>query len=48
MIIDYNHPIYKAKRENMSGFNKYNGAYYYSKDIVKNIIPKVKTDRKNR
>lgn len=45
MIIDYNHPIYKAKRENMSGFNKYNGAYYYSKDIVKYIIPKVKTDR---
>lgn len=44
MIIDHNHPIYKFKRENM-GFNKYNGAYYYSKDIVKYIIPKVKTDR---
>ena len=44
MIIDHNHPIYKSKRENM-GFNKYNGAYYYSKDIVKYIIPKVKTDR---
>ena len=23
----------------------YNGAYYYSREIVKNIIPKVKTDR---
>lgn len=44
MIIDHNHPIYKTKRENMD-FNKYNGAYYYSKDIVKYIIPKVKTDR---
>ena len=45
MIIDYNHPIYKAKREKMAGFNKYNGAYYYSKDIVKYIIPRIKTDR---
>lgn len=44
MIIDHNHPIYKSKRENM-GFSKYNGAYYYSKDIVKYIIPKVKTNR---
>lgn len=25
--------------------NQYNGAYYYSKEIVKNIIPNVKTDR---
>ena len=45
MIIDHNHPLYKAKRNAMSQDGKYNGAYYYSREIVKNIIPKVKTDR---
>lgn len=45
MIIDHTHPIYVKKRQNQSEGNKYNGAYYYSKDIVKHIIPKVKTDR---
>lgn len=45
MIIDHNHPLYKAKRNAMSHDGKYNGAYYYSKEIVKNIIPRVKTDR---
>ena len=44
MIIDHTHPEYKKKR-NKQGFGKYNGAYYYSKDIVKYIIPYVKTDR---
>lgn len=44
MIIDHNHPLYKAKWRTL-GENKYNGAYYYSKEIVKNIIPNVKTDR---
>ncbi len=44
MIIDHTHPIYRAKR-NAKGNDKYNGAYYYSKDIVKYIIPNVKTDR---
>ena len=44
MIIDHNHPEYK-KRRAKQGFGKYNGAYYYSKDIVKYIIPNVKTDR---
>lgn len=44
MIIDHNHPKYK-KRRLKQGFGKYNGAYYYSKDIVKYIIPNVKTDR---
>ena len=29
----------------MTKDGKYNGAYYYSKEIVKNIIPNVKTDR---
>lgn len=45
MIIDHNHPLYKAKWNTLGGGNKYNGAYYYSKEIVKNIIPNVKTDR---
>ena len=44
MIIDHTHPIYK-KRRNNAGHNKYNGAYYYSLDIVRHIIPNVKTDR---
>ena len=44
MIIDHNHPLYKEKR-NRQGYGKYNGAYYYSKDIVKYIIPNIKTDR---
>ena len=30
---------------NNAGKNKHNGAFYYSKEIVKNIIPLVKTDR---
>lgn len=45
MIIDHNHPIYAAKHRKLTEGNKYNGAYYYSKEIVKNIIPNVKTDR---
>lgn len=44
MIIDHTHPKYKAKQK-LSGLDKYNGAYYYSKEIVKNIIPNIKTDR---
>lgn len=44
MIIDHKHPFYKQKW-NQAGANKYNGAYYYSKEIVANIIPNVKTDR---
>ena len=45
MIIDHTHPLYRAKRATMSKDGKYNGAYYYSREIVKNIIPNVKTDR---
>lgn len=45
MIIDHTNPIYAKKRNSMSKDGKYNGAYYYSKEIVKNIIPNVKTDR---
>lgn len=44
MIIDHTHHRYQVRREN-SGANKYNGAYYYSHEIVKNIIPRVETDR---
>ena len=40
MIIDHTHPIYR-KRRSQSGEYKYNGAYYYSVDIVKRIIPSV-------
>ena len=45
MIIDHTHPLYAKKRNHMSKDGKYNGAYYYSREIVKNIIPNVKTDR---
>lgn len=44
IIIDHTHHRYRVRREN-SGCNKHNGAYYYSREIVKNIIPNVKTDR---
>lgn len=44
MIIDHTHPKYVKKRLTIPN-GKYNGAYYYSKDIVKYIIPNVKTDR---
>lgn len=44
MVIDHNHPKYRA-RWNELGANRFNGAYYYSKEIVKYIIPRVKTDR---
>lgn len=45
MIIDHTHPLYAAKLKRFTNGNQYNGAYYYSKEIVKNIIPNVKTDR---
>lgn len=46
MIVDHTHPNYVKKRRNIRKGDKYNGAYYYSKEIVKNIIPNVVTDRK--
>lgn len=45
MIIDHTHPLYARKRNHMTKDGKYNGAYYYSREIVKNIIPNVNTDR---
>lgn len=44
MIIDHNHPRYR-QRWNASRGDRYNGAFYYSKEIVDIIIPRVKTDR---
>ena len=44
MIIDHNNPEYKKVWLN-SGNNRFNGAYYYSREIVKGIIPNIKTDR---
>lgn len=44
MIINHEHPKYR-KKWNRIGKNKYNGAFYYSKEICKNIIPRVKTQR---
>lgn len=44
MIIDHTHPEY-IKVWNKIGASKWNGAYYYSKEIVEDIIPRVKTDR---
>lgn len=44
MIIDHTHRRYK-ERWRRCGKERFNGAYYYSKEIVKNIIPNIKTDR---
>lgn len=44
MIIDHTNAQYQSLWKRI-GKNKYNGAYYYSKEIVKNIIPNVKTTR---
>lgn len=44
MIIDHSHPMYRAKWK-AAGKDRYNGAYYYSREIVENIIPRVETDR---
>lgn len=44
MIISHTHPRYLRRRE-AAGKNRYNGAFYYSQEIVKNIIPNVETDR---
>ena len=44
MIYDHTSKVYRAKWK-LSGDDKFNGAYYYSQEIVANIIPEVKTDR---
>ena len=44
LIVDHNCRAYREKRS-LAGNNKWNGAYYYSKEIVDNIIPIMETDR---
>lgn len=44
MIIDHNNIEYIGKRDAINQ-NRFNGAFYYSKEIVRNIIPRVKTSR---
>lgn len=44
VVIDHNHFGYKWVRKNMFS-GRHNGAYYYSMEIVKNIIPNVNTKR---
>lgn len=44
VILDHTYPGYK-QTWTLSGKNRFNGAYYYSREIVANIIPNVKTDR---
>lgn len=44
MIIDTNHPAYQMKYRAM-WHGRFNGAYYYSKEIGEFIIPNIKTDR---
>lgn len=44
MIFSHRNIKYKEKRARL-GKNKFNGAFYYSKEIVENIIPNVDTDR---
>lgn len=44
MIINHDNEAYR-KRWSKSAANRWNGAFYYSKEIAKNIIPNVETDR---
>lgn len=44
MIIDHTHPAYIRKWQS-AGLNQFNGAYYYSQEIVENIIPNIETSR---
>lgn len=44
MIISHEHPDYQFRWKH-SAENRWNGAFYYSREIVDNIIPKVTTER---
>ena len=44
MIIDHTHPKYVERRNRLKA-DFYNGAYFYSVEICKNMIPIVETDR---
>lgn len=43
-LIDHDNIAYR-RLWRASGGNRYNGAFYYSKEIVANIIPNIRTDR---
>lgn len=44
MIIDHTHSAYRQRWQS-AGVNQFSGAYYYSQEIVKNIIPLIDSDR---
>lgn len=44
-IIDHTYPSYIKVWSRLKD-DRFNGAYYYSQEIVKNIIPRINTDRK--
>ena len=44
LIIDHTHQSYANLRD-LTQEHRYNGAYYYSCEIVRNIIPQIRTDR---
>lgn len=44
MIINHESEEYRRKWR-LAGNNRFNGAYFYSKEICENIIPEIKTDR---
>ena len=44
IIIDHDHPRYREKWRKLGG-NRYNGAFYYSKEIRKYFIPNIATTR---
>ena len=45
MIVNTDTAEYIRRRGSMTGPGKWNGAYYYSLEICRNIIPNVQTDR---
>lgn len=45
IIVKHDNPNYLAKWRALPEGSRYNGAYYYSKDIEKYIVPNIKTDR---
>ena len=45
IVIDYRTPEYVDRWSKLAKSNQQNGAYNYSKEIVENIIPRIKTDR---
>lgn len=44
-VIDHNSPHYRTIWQGLLPSSRYNGAFYYSKEIVANIILRVKTTR---